>query len=498
MFSGIESFIGAGLDLAHAKSWGIYPRSLHYQNGCTAFMAVVGGKDYLVVREGFGFCGQHIRAAEKDWVVCELNHKNAEELRRRFPFTAPIPVLHRARTVGVGDRLGIATPGHIRALHSRDVAPVFAQQSIRELNLTQRSFHEVIDCVSYAVFREDYTDGFGADGDHLKTEEEIRCALSSGCTMITLDCSEHIRNDVQTMTDEEVLAAYVPNEEVEALYLEKTFTTDYTTIRFDKISFCRMCLIYNKAIDFAVQIYHAFFYGRDMALDFEVSIDETATPTDPAQHFYVAGELIRRGVRPATIAPRFCGEFQKGIDYIGDLGQFEKEFAVHASIARYFGYKISVHSGSDKFSVYDIVNRCTNGNFHVKTAGTSWLEAMRMVAVYNPPLYREIHTYALHHAFEPARKYYHVATDLTRIPALDTLSDLQLPTLFRNDDARQLLHITYGLILQERNPDGTYRFRTRLYKTLKDYSEEYDRALETHIGKHLTLLGCEDKHRPAF
>ena len=195
-----------------------------------------------------------------------------------------------------------------------------------------------------------------------------------------------------------------------------------------------------------------------------------------------------RWVQPATIAPRFCGEFQKGIDYIGDLAQFEKEFAGHAAIARKFGYKISVHSGSDKFSVFSIVGKYTEGVFHLKTAGTNWLEAMKVIAEHEPSLYREIHQYALDEAFVEARKYYHVTTNLNNIPALSTLSDEELPALFQNNDSRQLIHITYGLILNEKNPDGSFAFKDRMYAAWRKYSEELDTNIANHIGHHLEKL----------
>ena len=91
------------------------------------------------------------------------------------------------------------------------------------------------------------------------------------------------------------------------------------------------------------------------------------------------------------MAPRFVGEFQKGIDYIGDLAEFEKQFAVHCAIARARGgYKISIHSGSDKFSVYPAIGRHTGMRLHLKTAGTSWLQAVRVIARTNPPLFRRM------------------------------------------------------------------------------------------------------------
>jgi len=193
-------------------------------------------------------------------------------------------------------------------------------------------------------------------------------------------------------------------------------------------------------------------------------------------------------VKFATIAPRFCGEFQKGIDYIGDITRFEKEIKVHAAIARHFKYKLSIHSGSDKFSVFPHIGKETRGQFHVKTAGTNWLEAMRVVAAFDPALYREVHAFALG-SFEEAKKYYHVTTDLAKIPALTGVKDCCLPSLFENNDLRQVIHITYGLILSHKNADGSFIFKNRLYNLWREHENEYRAALVKHIGKHLELLG---------
>ena len=461
---------------------GIYPKSLRDVEGCKCFAADFGDRDVIVGTKCFGFEGEDFEAGGKQWTVGEQIHANAKILREEFPFTAPRSVLKEKRTIGVGDRLGIATPGHIRVFEDYDAYPILAQQSIRELNLTGRTFEDILDCVTFAVYREGYEKGFGADGDHLKTPEEVKYAISCGYTMITLDCSEHIRNDVLGLSLDEVKAQYKPNVELEQKYLGKSFDVEGMEISFPEEDFMRMSLIYNEAIDFAVSIYNEFFAGKDNALDFEMSIDETATPTEPAQHYYVASELTSRGVRPATIAPRFCGEFQKGIDYIGNLAQFEEEFKIHAAIARKFGYKISVHSGSDKFSVFPFVGKYSEGNFHLKTAGTNWLEAMKIVAKHNPTLYREIHEYALKEAFSEAKKYYHVTTNLDNIPSLDTLSDDELPKLFNNNDSRQLIHITYGLILTND------KYRDRLFDTWRTYREEYAEAVHSHIGRHLEML----------
>jgi len=117
----------------------------------------------------------------------------------------------------------------------------------------------------------------------------------------------------------------------------------------------------------------------------EVSVDETDTPQTPVELFLILAMIASEGIPAQTIAPKFTGRFNKGVDYVGDLAQFGKEFdedlAVIAFAIREFGLpptlKLSVHSGSDKFSIYPIINRLIrkhDAGLHVKTAGTTWLE----------------------------------------------------------------------------------------------------------------------------
>ncbi|MCL2042868.1 MAG: tagaturonate epimerase family protein [Treponema sp.] len=445
------------------------------------------GADFLVIGTTIpGFSGERLADGK---IKAPLTNDNANALRKLCPFTAPGRVLCKDRSFGLGDRLGIATPGHIKLFEQYDVYPVFAQQSIRELNLTNRKYEDVLDAATFAVFREGFRKSWGADGDHLKTPEDIAYALGLGFTMITLDCSEHIKSDV---TKENAPA--LP-EKYRDRYLEKQFDIgEGINISFTEAELQVIAAMYGGVIDFVTSMYNRFLKGSpasgeaEYSADFEVSIDETSTPTTPSQHYFIARELVEAGVSFATIAPRFCGEFQKGIDYVGDIAQFEKEIKIHAAIARHFRYKLSIHSGSDKFNVFPYISRECRGAFHIKTAGTNWLEAMRVVAQTDPALYREIHRYALA-AFDEARQYYHVSTDVSNIPDVDALGDAELPSLFDNNDSRQLIHITYGLILNKKNPDGSCAFKDRLFGIWRQNEDVYALALEKHIGKHLELLG---------
>jgi hypothetical protein len=475
----LNEFIMSLPKMLKPEDYGVYPFSINEAENTLVFMAKKEDGDCLIAvgeNQDF-FTGELRTAGNKTYVEAPLNHQNAVRLRKIFPFTAPTNVLQKQRTFGVGDRLGIACPGHIKVFKEYDAYPVFAQQSIRELRLTNRTFADVLDSVTFSVYREGYKFGFGADGDHLKKAEEVEDALNNGFTMITLDCSEHIRSSGATTS--------LP-EELKAIYLGKTFTVEGMDIVFDVDELKQDLWIYGSAIDFVITIYREYI-KKNNGINFEISIDETQTPTTPAQHFFVANELIRRGVKMDTVAPRFCGEFQKGIDYIGDIKQFEEELKVHAAIARHFGYKLSIHSGSDKFSIFPLIGKYTQGQFHVKTAGTNWLEAMRVIAGIAPGLYREIHQYALE-VFDDARKYYHITPNLERIPKLADLKDEELVNLFLMNDARQLIHITYGHILNARDENGNYRFRDQLYRLWFKNQEVYAHALSKHIGRHLELL----------
>ena len=465
-----------------------FEKSAAFTHGGWAIMARKPDEDIIISSRNLGLPGELLSGPGPDITVSCLSHECAAALRELFPYTGPRPVLGEKRSFGVGDRLGIAAPGHIRVFEKYDALPVLAQQSKRELNLTGRTFDDVLDCATFGVFREGFRRGFGADGDHLKTHEEVADALSRGYTMITLDCSGYIRTPGNGNDGKEL------PERLRADYLGKTFRLSPESgfeIVFSEKKLLDAETVYGEAIRFISSVYDRFFRGKEESLDFEISIDETSAPTSPEDHFFVASELSRLGIKPKTMAPRFCGEFQKGIDYLGDTELFEKEFAVHAEIARHFGYKLSIHSGSDKFSVFPAIGRHTRGVFHVKTAGTNWLEAVAVTAECDPALFRRIFAFAAGDAFTEAKKYYHVSADPALLPDIGTMPDEDLPELFSDPNVRQVLHITYGQILGARNASGPV-FRDSLFSLWRVNERYYHERIEKHIGRHLELLYGEN------
>lgn len=472
------------MDISFYKAkFDVYPDSVNDLGQTACFMIHAEKRDQLcIIGHDPGFPGTPYSHSGYEYTISELDHQAAGFLREHFPFCAPAPILDRKTTFGVGDRLGLAGPGHLRVFKEYDVFPVLAQQSMRELTLTHRTMENVIDSATFAVFREGYRRGFGADGDHLKTLEEVQAAIACGCSIITLDCSDHIDNQAALLSDEELQRLYPTDKALESRYLNHLFEVGPNTqLTFDMLHLKRIAAVYHKAIEFIGDVYTTCIGAHRQEINFEVSIDETLTVTSPLAHFFVANELKIRGIRFTTIAPRFSGEFQKGIDYIGDPEILRGEIRAHNDIAKYFGYKVSFHSGSDKFSVFPIMGEETQGHFHVKTSGTNWLEAVRVIAVYNPVLFRSLYMVA-EETFAENQKFYHVTPDLATIPDISALPDERLPELLEIAASRQVLHIGYGKILE--NAELT----KELYRTLQDYKQEYSDMLYQHIGRHAQLL----------
>lgn len=435
------------------------------------------------------FEGTEFSTSDGIFKRAELTHANAAALRKFFPWTAPVPVLKKRCSIGCGDRLGIATAAHADLFACQDAAPVFAQQSVRELTLTNRTFQSVIDDTSFQVFQAGFNKGFGADGDHLKTFDRIGEALDAGVTMLTLDLSDRLHPEFAEKGEAEVAEAYARLDPGLRARLEESYTTvPAIGIEFSRLERMRCALIYTDAMDFSAEV-HALLKKRSSTTDLEISIDETTAPTLPEHHWFVAGELAYRHVPFASLAPRFIGEFQKGIDYIGDLTEFERQFAVHAKIADHFGfYKLSIHSGSDKFAVFPIIGRLTRGRFHLKTAGTSWLEAVAAIAENDPKLFRQMYNTAFA-TLADARKLYHVTADFAALPAEKELTDAELPKLLAADcvAGRQLMHITYGAMLGKDRP----ALRKAIYTSLAEHEDEYYDRLDNHFTRHLSLLGVK-------
>jgi tagaturonate epimerase len=411
--------------------------------------------------------------------LCPLDAFNAAALRTKLPWTAPTTVGLK-KSIGCGDRLGLATPGHILAVQGADMFPVLAQQSIREMERSNRTPQNVMDDATWGVFQMNYQSGFGSDADHLKNTAAIDDCIQAGFVGFTLDPNEYVDNDAHTDDAATLQHKFdtLPWDALEttASDLKQAYLANSPGGTITEDVLLRATGKYSRAIAHVARLARhidAYFAGKPY--DLEVSVDETETPTSPAEHYFIAAELLRLGVKFQGLAPRFIGRFEKGVDYIGDLGEFEQDFAAHAQIARDLGpYKLSIHTGSDKFSIYPIIYKYTGQYVHLKTAGTSWLEALRVIAIHDVPLFQEILDYAIER-YPTDRASYHVSAELAKVPS--SPADSELLGLFDQFDARQVLHVTFGSVLDQ--------FRPRIFAVLKAQADTYASVLKTHFDKHI-------------
>ncbi|QDU90446.1 hypothetical protein Pla175_38500 [Pirellulimonas nuda] len=415
----------------------------------------------------------------------------------------PTP-LGLAPSFGFGDRIGLATPGHIAAARRAGggIAPMFAQQSIREMTRTNRTPPGVMEDAMNACRAAGWSQPHGADADHLKTPADVSVTAEAGFTFFTIDPSGIVDQQADDYSEARVRELFTEAAGAAPWvngYRGKTVKLPTgSTIVFDEPALLKAAVKYGRAIEAAVslattirQVQQAA--GRDYEI--ELSVDETEQPTTLAEHYIVADQCLQSGMKLVSLAPRFIGELEKGVDYIGDVQALETSLRDHAAIAHVLGpYKLSLHSGSDKLSMYPALARATGGMFHVKTAGTSYLEALRVAAQEEPELFRELCVFS-RTRYDADRATYHVHATLDAVPPPEHLkSDLELQECYLGrwettpqgdgftQAGRQILHCTFGSVLTDK------RLGPALRACLVEHPAVYEEVLAVHFEKHLSAL----------
>lgn len=431
-------------------------------------------------------------------LLCPLSTANALALRQAVPNLNPVP-LGLVTSIGCGDRLGLATPGHVRAFHwaaaqtnARPLGPIFAQQSIREMTRTRRSPSDVIRDATFGALEGGWHGLLGADADHLKTTADVTACVDAGFSFYTIDPSDYVdsRADV---ADEMWLRSKVEMlnwaildsspDDMRVRYSNRVLDLGAHRLVLKIEEIWRAAAKYGNAVAH-VAIMHRHLSSTGVPFELEVSVDETETPTTHTEHAFIALELRRLGVDWISLAPRYVGRFEKGVEYIGELGALQTDLVGHAAVAQALGpYKLSLHSGSDKFSVYPLIAEATCGRVHLKTAGTSYLEALRTLAQVEPGLFRAIVELAIMR-YPEDRRTYHVSAELGRIPNVRLCTDAELPDLLQHFDVRELLHVTFGSVLS--------KYETDLKTALQKYESEYQAALEQHFIRHIAPFNRGD------
>lgn len=404
---------------------------------------------------------------------------------------------------GFGDRIGLATPGHVAAMQRAggEIEPIFPQQSIREMARTGRNPVGVMADALQGMRDAGWTGRTGADADHLKTPADVDVTAAAGFTFFTIDPSDHVDEHADGYDEATLRARFASvRDQIDWFdkYLGKSVTLPTETIvTLDEQACMRAAVKYgialNRAIGLAdhIQQVHSAS-GRDYEI--ELSVDETEQPTTLAEHYIIADQCIGRGMKLVSLAPRFIGDFEKGVDYKGDVAALESSLNDHAAIADSLGpYKLSLHSGSDKLSMYPALARATRGRYHVKTAGTSYLEALRVVIRHDERLFRRIVEFA-RSRYDTDKATYHVAATVEGVPSADGLSVLEIEQKYLErwedvppgkgftEPGRQILHCTFGSVLTHEE------FGPAVRGVLESHTDTYTEVLTEHFARHLEAL----------
>ncbi len=289
---------------------------------------------------------------------------------------------------GLGDRFGRQGKAQLQALLAAkadgvNIVPVW-NKSHREHTIMGTRPEQTYKAAEEAVKTLGWQDSFYVDADHIQiTNVDLFIASSN---FFTIDIADSIGRNAEDDKINDFLEKF-------SKYLGSlTIPGIDEPLNVNENQLSSIAHKYLKAIEEAGSIYRHIqsVKGKDNFIT-EVSIDETDTPQTPAELFFILAAIADQDIPAQTIAPKFTGSFLKGIDYIGDIEQFAKEFEQHLAIISFavkeFGLpenlKLSIHSGSDKFSLYKPINKALkkyDAGLHIKTAGTTWLEELTALA----------------------------------------------------------------------------------------------------------------------
>jgi tagaturonate epimerase len=369
---------------------------------------------------------------------------------------------------GVGDRFSRQARAQLRAClmaaqQGIEIVPVWNKSNREHVTIGSEP-SETRFAADAAVKSLGWEHSYYVDADHIRLETVDRFIPHSD--FYTIDVADSIGKPA----DANLIGAFADRHpelagKIEIPGIAEPFQTTRADIE-------RITGKYLLAIREAAQIYghiaRAKGEGRFIT---EISMDETDSPQTPVELLVILAAVADAGVPIQTIAPKFTGRFNKGVDYVGNVAQFEKEFNADLAVIRFAirqyhlpeNLKLSVHSGSDKFSIYAPMRRALErfgAGLHIKTAGTNWLEEVIGLAESGGnglAIAKEIYAGAMDHLTELCAPYATVIDiDPKKLPSIETVNGWtseQFVAALRHDQKnpaynphlRQLLHVGYKI-----------------------------------------------------
>ncbi|MEI8106692.1 MAG: tagaturonate epimerase family protein [Verrucomicrobiota bacterium] len=407
-------------------------------------------------------------------------------------------------SLGVGDRFARQAMAQLRACQLADeagaeVIPVW-NKSNREHTLIGSEPASVWTAAKEAVSESGWAKGWHIDADHIRLETVDR--FLAHADFFTIDVADSIGQPAPA-ADVEAFVNRHP-ELIGSIVIPKIATPLLTT----REEIVRIASKFLLAVQDAGKIYrHIAASNGEGKFIAEISMDETDSPQTPPELLVILAAIADENIRIQTIAPKFTGRFNKGVDYVGDLQSFEQEFhddlaVIAFAVSRYglpANLKLSVHSGSDKFSLYPTIRRLLlqfDAGLHLKTAGTTWLEELIGLAEAGGralQFTKEIYASALSQIDELCAPYASVIDiDYAKLPSVAEVegwTSIQFQGALRHDQKnplfnaslRQLLHVSFKLAAKK--------------------GDRYLDLLEVHaeiVGKNVTENLFERHLKPLF
>lgn len=407
-------------------------------------------------------------------------------------------------SLGTGDRFGKQADAQLRSVikagsEGKEIAIIW-NKSYREHAIIHTDPASVRAAANEAVKKADWKGSYYVDADHigLKTVD----LFMDSSDFFTLDVADFIGEKAQ----KDEIEDFVQKNLLYAGKLNIPGIENPLTITEENIR--KIAERYLYAVKEAGRIYR-HIEGKKGKGNFitEVSMDETNQPQTPEELLFILSAIAKEGIPAQTIAPKFTGRFNKGVNYVGDPDKFDREFnddiCVIAWAVKKFelpeNLKLSVHSGSDKFSIYPSIRsniRKYNAGVHVKTAGTTWLEELIGLAESGSKglgIAKEVYSSAINRYEELAEPYATVIDiDKTKLPTsseVDSWTGEQYSSALRHDQnnpaynmhLRQLLHVGYKVASEMGN---------RYLDALVEYSEI--------VGRNVTENLYERHIKPLF
>ena len=403
-------------------------------------------------------------------------------------------------SIGTGDRFGMEGRAQLAALDAaraagKDVGIVW-NKSAREHSIIHSSPADQRSAAQAAVAASGWKGPWFVDADHvgLKTVE----AFAPHCDFFTIDVADFIGQAAPSADIEAFVARHAGLAKAKDL----PAAVDAEALR-------RAAARYLVAVKEAGKVYRKIVeLKKGQAFVTEVSMDETVDPQSPAELLSILAALADEGVPVDTVAPKFSGRFNKGVDYVGDVKGFLSEFEADVKVTQYAakafglpaGLKLSVHSGSDKFSIYPGIREIAlrlGAGFHLKTAGTTWLEELVGLAEAGGSglaMAKEIYR-ASYGRYDELVGPYAAVVDIDRgkLPSPETVDRWDggaFAAALRHDQSeprydrgfRQLLHVGYK-VAAEAGP--------RFLGAIEEHRESVSRNVSTNLlERHLRpLLG---------